>query len=103
MLSQSLGAPAGGRGAIDAGRHVAARVRRLGIGIWPLFGPRPPGTSAAAVSVSLRGKRRSSDVDVERARLLHQYALHRFSADAQRLADLQYAGAALVEAQEALL
>jgi hypothetical protein len=26
--------------------------------------------------------------DVERARLLHEYALHRTSADAQRLADL---------------
>jgi hypothetical protein len=34
---------------------------------------------------------RFSDVDVERARLLHQYALRRASADAQRLADLQYA------------
>jgi hypothetical protein len=34
----------------------------------------------------------------ERARLLHDYALHRASADAQRLADLQYARAALVEA-----
>ena len=51
-----------------------------------------------AVSVSLRGKRRLSDADVERARLLHQYALHRASADAQRLPDLQYARAALVEA-----
>ena len=40
--------------------------------------------------------------DVERARLLHQYALNRASADAQRLADLQYARAALVEAQDAL-
>jgi hypothetical protein len=28
-------------------------------------------------SVSLRGKRRFSNIDVERARLLHQYALHR--------------------------
>ena len=56
----------------------------------------------AAVSVSLRGKRRFSDVDVERVRLLHHYALHRSSADAQRLADLQYARAALVEAQDAL-
>jgi len=55
----------------------------------------------AAVSVSLRGKRRFSDVDVERVRLLHHYALHRSSADAQRLADLQYARAALVEAQDA--
>jgi hypothetical protein len=35
-------------------------------------------------------------------RLLHRYALHRASADAQRLADLQYASAALVEAQDAL-
>jgi hypothetical protein len=35
----------------------------------------------------------------ERARLLHDYALHRASADAQRLADLQYAGAALVKAR----
>jgi hypothetical protein len=43
----------------------------------------------AAVSVLLRGKRRLSDGDVERARLLHQYALH--GASAQRLADLQYA------------
>jgi hypothetical protein len=42
-------------------------------------------SSPAAVSVSLRGKRRFSDVDVERARLLHQYALHRAGADAQRL------------------
>ena len=41
-------------------------------------------------------------VDVERARLLHQYALHRAGADAQRLADFQYARAALVEAQDAL-
>ena len=49
-------------------------------------------------SVSLTSKRRFSDVDVERARLLHQYALHRASADAQRLPDLQYARAALVEA-----
>ena len=39
---------------------------------------------------SLRGERRFSDADVERARLLHQYALHRVSANAQRLADLQY-------------
>jgi hypothetical protein len=53
-------------------------------------------------SVSLTGKRRFSDADVERARLLHQYALHRASADAERLADLQYARAALVEAQDAL-
>jgi hypothetical protein len=36
--------------------------------------------------------------DLERARLLHHYALHRASADAQRLADLRYARAALVEA-----
>jgi hypothetical protein len=41
-----------------------------------------------AVSVSLRGKRRFSVDEPERARLLHQYALHRASADAQRLADL---------------
>src|SRR6516165_4998863 len=40
--------------------------------------------------------------DLERARLLHQYALDRSSADAQRLADLQYARAALVEAQDTL-
>jgi hypothetical protein len=46
--------------------------------------------------------RRFSDVDVERAWLLHHYALHRASADAERLADLQYARAALVEAQDAL-
>src|SRR5262249_44106852 len=52
--------------------------------------------------VSLRGKSRLSDVDVERARLLHQYALHCASADAQRLADLQYARATLVEAQDTL-
>jgi hypothetical protein len=52
-------------------------------------------------SVSLRGKR-LSDVDVERARLLHQYALHGASTHAQRLADLQYARATLVEAQDAL-
>src|SRR6185295_10995080 len=38
---------------------------------------------------------------LERARLLHQYALDRASADAQRLADLQYARAALVQAQDA--
>ena len=38
---------------------------------------------------------------LERARLLHHYPLHRASADAQRLADLQYARAALVEAQDA--
>ena len=50
----------------------------------------------------MRGIRRFSDVDVERARLLHQYTLHRASADAQRLADFQYARAALVEAQDAL-
>src|SRR6516164_5283633 len=31
---------------------------------------------------SLIGTRRFSDVDVERARLLHQYALHRAGADA---------------------
>ena len=48
------------------------------------------------------GIRRFSDADPERARLLHQYALHRSGADAQRLADLQYARAALVEAQDAL-
>ena len=47
---------------------------------------------SAAVSVSQRGKRRFSDVDVERARLLHQYALHGASADAQLLADLAYSG-----------
>jgi hypothetical protein len=58
--------------------------------------------SPAAVSVSLRGKRRFSGVDVERARLLHQYALDRASADAQCLANLQYAHDALVEAQDAL-
>ena len=40
--------------------------------------------------------------DPERARLLRYYALHRASADAQRLAYLQYARAALVEAQDAL-
>ena len=34
-------------------------------------------------SVSLRGKRRLSDVDAERARLLEQYPLHRSSADAE--------------------
>jgi hypothetical protein len=46
-----------------------------------------------AVSVLLRanGRLSDADADVERARLLHQYALHRASADAQRLADLQYA------------
>jgi hypothetical protein len=62
--------------------------------------PRPAGSSPEGQSVSLTGKRRFSDADVERARLLHQYALHRSSADAQRLADLQYARAALVEAQD---
>ena len=40
--------------------------------------------------------------DLERARLLHQYALDRSSADAQRLADLQYARAVVVEPQDAL-
>ena len=40
--------------------------------------------------------------DPERARLLHHDALHRAGADAQRLADLQYARAALLEAQDAL-
>ena len=40
-----------------------------------------------SVSVLVRGTRHFSDVDVERARLLHQYALDRASADAQRLAD----------------
>ena len=49
-------------------------------------------------TVTLRGKRRFSDVDLERARLLRHYALQR--AGAQRLADLQYARAALVEAQD---
>jgi hypothetical protein len=44
-------------------------------------------------SVALIGTRRFSDVDVERARLLHHYALDRASADAQSLADLQYARA----------
>jgi hypothetical protein len=39
---------------------------------------------------------------LSRARLLHHYALHRASADAQRLVDLQYARAAFVEAQDAL-
>ena len=34
-------------------------------------------------SVSLRGKRRLSDVDAERARLLEQYPVHRSSADAE--------------------
>jgi hypothetical protein len=50
----------------------------------------------------LRGKRRFSDVDVERARLFHQYAPHCARADAERLADFQYARAAFVEAQDAL-
>ena len=36
-----------------------------------------------------------ASADVERARLLHQYPLHRASADAQRIAYLQYARAAL--------
>jgi hypothetical protein len=62
----------------------------------------PPGNTPAAVSVLLRGKRRFSGVDVERARLVHQYALHRSGADAERLGDLQYARAAPVEAQDAL-
>jgi hypothetical protein len=56
--------------------------------------------SPAAVSVSLVGTRRLSDADVERARLVHQYALHRSSADAPRPANLNYARAALVEAQD---
>jgi len=38
----------------------------------------------AAVSVSLTGKRRFCGADVERARLLHQYALDHASADAER-------------------
>ena len=46
----------------------------------------------AAVSVSLRGKRRISDVDVERARLLHHCALHRASPDAERLRCLEIDG-----------
>jgi hypothetical protein len=56
----------------------------------------------AADSVLLRSKLRLSGADVERAWLLRQYALDRASADAQRLADLQYALAALTEAQDAL-
>ena len=52
-------------------------------------------SSTCRRSVLLRSKRRLSDVDVERARLLHQYPLHRASADAQRIAYLQYARAAL--------
>jgi hypothetical protein len=50
----------------------------------------------------LRGKRRFSGVDVERARLLRNYALHRASPNAERLVGLQYARAARVEAQDAL-
>src|SRR6516164_10302545 len=61
---------------------------------------RPGGDPSA--KTSLRGKRRFSDVDAERARLLQQYTLHRASADAQRLADLQYARAALLEPQDTL-
>jgi len=58
--------------------------------------PEPrPRSSPEVQSVSLRGIGRLSDVDVERARLLHQYALHHACADAQRLAYLQYARAAL--------
>ena len=44
-----------------------------------------PSGAGVAEGVSQRGKRRFSDVDVERARLLHHYSLHRASADAQRL------------------
>ena len=54
------------------------------------------------VSVSLRSKLRFSDVDVERALLLHHCPLHRASTDAQTFADLQYARAALVKAHDAL-
>ena len=36
-----------------------------------------PSSAGVAEGVSQRGKRRFSDVDVERARLLHQHALHR--------------------------
>jgi hypothetical protein len=57
----------------------------------------------AAVSVLLRGKRRLSGVDVERMRLLHHYPLHQCRPDVERLTDLQYAPAALVEAQDAAL
>ena len=41
-----------------------------------------------------------SDADVERARLLREYALHQSSPDAERLANLHHAHAALVEAQD---
>jgi hypothetical protein len=48
------------------------------------------------------GKRRLSAVDLERARMLHHYPLHQCRPNAERLTDLQYAHAALVEAQDAL-
>ena len=51
---------------------------------------RPGGDPSA--KTSLRGKRRFSDVDVERARLLQQYALHRASPDAERLRCLEIDG-----------
>ena len=40
-----------------------------------------PSGAGVAEGALLRGKRRFSDADVERARLLHHYALHRASAD----------------------
>jgi hypothetical protein len=46
-------------------------------------------------------ERHTSDVD-ERARLLHHYPLHQCRRDAERLADLQYARATLVEARDTL-
>src|SRR6476646_8759782 len=39
---------------------------------------------------------------LERARLLHNYSLHNAGADIERLADLQYARAALMETQDSL-
>ena len=54
---------------------------------------------SAAATISLRGKRRFTDAEVERARLLCQYALDHTSGDAKHLANVQYAGAALVEAR----
>ena len=67
-----------------------SRYRQVGLSsAWRRCG-RPGGDPSA--KTSLRGKRRFSDVDVERARLLQQYALHRASPDAERLRCLEIDG-----------
>jgi hypothetical protein len=48
------------------------------------LGSRMSGTVAGALLVSSIGIRRFSNADVERARLLHQYALHQCRPDAER-------------------